>query len=198
MDIDLSGGDYFQTSIKLDLGLVEGTLIDFETTGVPRRDEEHEVITLGYFCNNSVVIIQRISPEKEPFYSHIRNILMNLPTPFYAYNAEFERNIMRIELGLNYGEDDFIDLMEPWRKKADRRRMKWPKLDDLISEPEDYFKEGKISGKDIPGLWKAYLHTKSEGILELIMNHCLSDILREIILILRYSYTQNIEDQDIL
>lgn len=57
-----------------------------------------------------------------------------------------------------------------------------PKLNDLISEPEDYFSEEKITGKDVPVLWKAYLAGGTERLVKMIMKHCLSDVLKEIIL----------------
>ena len=178
--------NHIRTTITLAIGLEKGSLIDFETTGIPWRDKEHEVVTLGYFHGNKLVIVQRKSKEKSLFYREIREILERLPRPFYSYNSRFEKEIMEKELGLKVRESDFVDLMGPWKEKADFKGIKWPKLDDLISEPEDYFEESKISGKDVPGLWKAYLSGGTEKLLKMIMEHCLSDILREMILLIRY------------
>jgi hypothetical protein len=166
---------------------VQGSLIDFETTGIPGRDEEHEVICLGYFSGNRIVIIQRKTKERVAFYSEVKEVLKALPRPFYSYNSKFEQDVMEKELGMQAQAYDFVDIMKPWREKAERAGIKWPRLDDLISEPEDYFGEGKISGKDVPGLWKAYLAGATERLLKMIMEHCLSDILREAILLIRYS-----------
>ena len=76
--------------------------------------------------------------------------------------------------------------MKPWREKASRSGIKWPKLEELISEPEDNFRERKITGRDVPVLWKEYLETGSDNVLGRIMSHCLSDMLREIVLLVRY------------
>jgi len=178
--------NHIRTTFTLALGLDRGSLIDFETTGIPGKDREHEVITLGYFHGNKLVVIQRKTREKELFYREIRDILQKLPKPFYSYNSRFEKDIMEKELGLKVRDSDFVDLMRPWKEKANLKGIKWPKLDELISEPEDYFSEEKISGKDVPGLWKAYLAGGTERLLKMIMEHCLSDVLREMILLIRY------------
>jgi len=178
--------NHIKMSTSLALKIEDGSLIDFETTGVPRRDKEHEVITLGYLVDNKLVIIQRRTKGKKPFYREIIPILQKLPRPFYSYNSKFEKDIMNIELGIKVTDEDFIDLMKPWKEKANKKGLKWPKLDELITEPEEYFGEYKISGKDVPGLWKAFLAGASESLLNMIMEHCLSDILREMILLIRY------------
>ena len=87
---------------------------------------------------------------------------------------------MHTELKLDLNEDDFVDIMEPWKARAEAARRKWPRLDELISEPEDYFHQGKVSGRDVPRLWQSYkadrLHCPP---LRVIMAHCLRDVLRE-------------------
>lgn len=178
--------NHIKSTMTLALGVEKGSLIDFETTGRPNIDKEHEVITLGYFHGNELVVIQRKSKEKDLFYDEIKRILRQLPKPFYSYNADFERSVMEGELGMEADPGDFVDIMRPWKNKAEKSGLKWPKLDELISEPEDYFKNNKISGKDIPGLWKAYLAGGTETLLRMIMEHSLSDLLRETILLVRY------------
>ena len=175
--------DHIMSTITLAVAIERGSLIDFETTGRPKRDGEHEVVTLGYMEGNKISITQRKTKDKSQFYKETKNILEGLSKPYFSYNADFEREIMETELGLSVKPQDFVDIMQPWKVKADGRGFKWPKLDELISEPEDYFKEHKISGKDVPSIWKAYLTTGDEKILEIIMEHCLSDILREAILL---------------
>jgi len=178
--------NHIRSTLTLALGVETGSLIDFETTGRPYLDTEHDVITLGYFHGNELVVIQRKTKEKDLFYSEVKGILKQLPRPFYAYNADFERSVMKEELGLEVGPGDFVDIMRPWKAKAEKAGLKWPKLDELISEPEDYFKDNKISGKDMPGLWKAYLAGGTEVLLRMIMEHSLSDLLRETVLLVRY------------
>ncbi len=176
---------YVARTVTLALGVQEGTLIDFETTGIPGKTPEHEVVTLGYLYANKLVIMQRRTREKDPFYAELRNVIAHLPRPLFSYNAKFEREIIEIELGLRVREEDIVDIMEPWRKRAENSGLKWPKLDELISEPEDYFGEEKITGRDVPRLWREYLATESGTSLTKIMEHSLSDILREAILLLR-------------
>jgi uncharacterized protein YprB with RNaseH-like and TPR domain len=168
------------------MAIEKGSLIDFETTGRPRIDGEHEVVTLGFMEGNKVIITQRKRGVKPAFYKEVKHIMSKLPKPYFSYNAEFERSIISEELGLPASSGDFIDIMEPWKQKAHHHGLKWPKLDELIGEPEDYFKEHKIRGKDVPSIWRTYLETGNETLLTVIMEHCLSDILREAILLIRY------------
>lgn len=166
---------------------IEGSLIDFETTGIPLKDASHEILTLGYLSGAELVVIQRLSREKTAFYSHVRDVILNLPRPFYSYNAEFERQIMRIELGMDVKDDEFVDIMTPWKRKAEEEGLKWPRLDELVSEPEDYFEETKVTGKLVPALWGLFLSAPNrESPLRKIMEHCMSDVLREATLLLRY------------
>jgi hypothetical protein len=128
----------------------------------------------------------RKAEEKTQFYEEIRHTLEGLSKPFFSYYADFEKSIFEMELGMSVSSDEFVDIMEPWKAKANDHGLKWPKLDELISEPEDYFEEHKISGKDVPAVWKSYLVTRDDKLVRSIMEHCLSDILREAILLIRY------------
>ena len=169
--------------MTLALGVEKGTLLDLETSGLP-QDREHEIVNVGYITSNKLVIFCRRCRSKTPYYSEIRRLIQHLPEPFYAFNAPFDEAIIREELGLVFPRSSFINLMKPWRIKAELTGLKWPSLSDLISEPEKYFAEPMIRGKDVPGLWKRYLSTGSEKMLELIMQHSLSDLLREATLLL--------------
>lgn len=173
---------------SLPLLLAKGSVIDFETNGVPGRDAVSEVVTLGYAEGGTVTVVQRRSKEKKPFYDVIKAILGRLPRPLYAYNFDFEKAVIRLELGIQAQESEFVDLFTPWKAKAERLGMKWPKLDELVSEPEDYFHARKTSGRQVPGLWDRYLAGPgNEWIPDSIRDHCLSDVLRETTLLLRYS-----------
>ncbi|MGI0080594.1 MAG: ribonuclease H-like domain-containing protein [Nitrososphaerales archaeon] len=160
-------------------------MIDFETTGFPWHNG-CEVVTLGYFSGNDVVITQRKTKDKIPFHKEISQILDGLHRPFYSYNTSFEKSVMKNVLGMDIRDGSLVDIMKPWKEKAEGKRLKWPKLDELISEPGDYFNDRKISGKDIPRLWGIYTKTGIESALTRIMEHCFSDMLREAILLLRY------------
>ena len=174
------------TTIEMALGVNVGSLIDFETTGVPGKHPEHEIVTLGSLVRDKLHIIQRKSRNKEPFYGEVRRIVRELPRPIYAYNTDFEKSIIITELGIRAKDSEFVDLMKPWREKASKSGIKWPKLEELISEPEDYFRERKTTGRDVPVLWKEYLETDNDNLLDRIMSHCLSDMLREMVLLIRY------------
>lgn len=73
--------NHIKSTMTLALGVEDGSLIDFETTRRPRIDREHEVITLGYFHGHDLVVSQRKTREKEPFYREIRQILTSIPRP---------------------------------------------------------------------------------------------------------------------
>jgi len=141
---------------------------------------------LGYFYQNKIMIIQRKTKEKRIFNDEVRKVIQNLPRPFYSYNSKFERDTIESELGMKLPSSDFVDLMDRWKSKAQSCGRKWPKLEELISEPEDYFKDNKISGKDVPRLWKDYLSGATSSVLKSIIEHNLSDLLREAILLIRY------------
>ena len=96
---------------SLPLTLPKGTLIDFETTGVPDKTQEHEIVTLGYCFKNEIVVLQRATKEKEPFYADLIQLFKTLPKPFYAYNACFERAILEKELALKLSTSEIIDIM---------------------------------------------------------------------------------------
>jgi hypothetical protein len=177
--------NHIQDTIELPLSLDKGSLIDFETTGFPWING-CEIVTLGYFSNNDIVITQRRTRTKHDYYVEISKILDSLPRPFFSYNTLFEGSVMRNLLNISVQPDLLVDIMKPWRRKAEAKGMKWPKLDELMSEPEDYFKDQKICGKDIPKMWSTYLKVGTESYLKRIMEHCLSDMLREAILLLRY------------
>ncbi len=180
--------DEVKSIFSLPLNVSEGSLVDFETTGIPGLDSSYEVVTLGYLQGDTVTIIQRSAKDTEHFYRDARRILDDSPRPFYSYNTKFEKDVMQLELRMRVSETDFMDLMSPWKVKADEIGLKWPRLDELISEPEDYYGQGKITGRNVPELWSEYLSTGDQGVLKRIMEHCFSDILREATLLLRYPY----------
>ena len=184
--VGMSEQPIITATIELALGVNVGSLIDFETTGVPGKHPEHEIVTLGSLVRDKLHIVQRKSRNKEPFYSEVRRIVRELPRPIYAYNTDFEKSIINVELGISAKDSEFVDLMKPWKEKASRSGIKWPKLEELISEPEDDFREKKITGRDVPVLWKEYIETGDDNLLDRIMSHCLSDMLREMVLLVRY------------
>jgi len=165
------------------VGIPRGSLIDIETTGLdPVR---HEIITVGSISGSRLCVIQRKSRRKEPFYDEIRKVLSRLPRPFYAYNSGFEESFLEAQLGVRF---KMKDLMKPWREMANNRTIKWPKLDELVSEPEMYYNVTRITAKDIPTLWHAYLTNQDQKLLEMPLRHNRADLLRELYLLVQYEH----------
>lgn len=171
------------------VGVTEGAIIDIETTGTGADDE---ILTLGYVSSDTMSILQRTSRKPDPFYAEVKEALQTLPTPIYAYNIRFEREFIKRELGIQIAGKD---LMEPWRALARTCGVKWPKLDELVSEPEEYFDVMRFSGGDVPGLWKKYLTTMDPKFLEVIMEHNRSDLLRELYLLVQYPHLYALKEK---
>jgi len=171
------------TRTELFVSIPQGALIDIETTGLEER--VHEIITFGFVSGNRLSVIQRKVKDKQPFYDEIKDIFNKLSRPFYAYNCEFEEKFFKEQLGIQL---EATDLMAPWRKLAERKTKKWPKLEELVSEPEMYFGVTRISAKDIPTLWNAFLSGGDEKLLEMIMKHNKADLLRGLYLLVQYPH----------
>lgn len=172
----------YEYSLELLIGIPKGSLIDFETTGL--NPHQSEIVTFGYIMGSSLKIIQRKDGSEENFLKLISYDLGKLPQPFYAYNAKFERDFIMARFEI---DARFVDLMDPWKRKAAEKSIKWPKLGELISEPEEYFGERIIKGEDVPELWNKYLRTKNFEHLEPIIRHNKIDLLRELVLLIHYS-----------
>jgi len=73
----------------------------------------------------------------------------------------------------------------PVCKKVIWSRLKWPKLEELISMPHNYYKiEIESPGREIPEIWKKYKKSKDEKILLRVIYHNLYDLIRSSCLIL--------------
>ncbi len=167
-------------SRELMVSIPRGTLVDIETTGLDKIQDE--IVVFGYIQGSCLEIICRTSKEEKPFIAQITTLVSKLPRPFYAYNLPFEKEFLKAK-GMNI---DGIDLFQPWREKAEKYSLKWPKLDELFSHAEDYFNEPVISGKDIPLLWQRFLQTGDRDFLQQIIRHNESDLLRELYLLVYY------------
>lgn len=166
--------------------------MDLETTGIPGSSTTHEIVTIGYLNSTGITVVQRTSKSKEEFYQSALEIVDNLPRPFYAYNSGFDRRILEVELGVRFTDEEFLDLMAPWKFKCSADGRKWPSLDELISEPEAYYGEARISGSQVPAIWNSYTNGNSpRDVLKLIADHCHSDLLRELYLLLRYPFNKS-------
>lgn len=166
---------------KLTVGIQKGTLIDIETTGLDPA--LHEIVAFGYIQGSELRIICRKSEDETHIKNKIKKICDELPEPYYAYNLPFEQSFILKKIGKTIKGKDLFKL---WKEKAEKKYIKWPKLDELISLPEMYFGEPVTTGERVPMLWKAYLKTKDEAHLKLIIRHNETDLLREMCLLLLY------------
>lgn len=165
---------------ELMVSIPRGTLIDIETTGL--NSNYDEIVVFGYVQGSRLEILCRTSREEEPFIAQVAELVSVLPKPFYAYNLSFEESFLKARgIGIRG-----IDLFRPWKEKAEALKLKWPKLDELLSHAEHYFNEPVISGKDVPMLWERFLETRDEDYLQQIIRHNESDLLRELYLLVYY------------
>jgi hypothetical protein len=166
---------------ELLVGIPQGALIDVETTAI--RPDEGDLISFGYIAGTSLVILNRSTESAEEYNRTLRGVVKDLPKPLYAFNIQFERDWIWAKLGIRI---EGLDLFAPWARQAEAKGLKWPKLDELVSEPEVYFDEPLYSGRDVPTLWKVYRMTGNEELLDLIVRHNQSDLLRELYLLIHY------------
>lgn len=73
-----------------------------------------------------------------------------------------------------------MDILDPWKNKANELGIKAPKLDALVPGPEKYVGEKTTTGKDIVQIWKLYLESSNLDHLKLIIRHNQIDLLQEL------------------
>lgn len=172
--------------------LLNGTIIDVETTSI--KPEDGDLVTLGMFYGDKILIYQRADPTQEgkvEFLRKIDNWKEFCPRPYFAYNKAFE------EAWLGTAVDS--DLMEKWKREAENhivdmqtnRKMKWPKVCELISLPHEYYGLSDIGGRDVPELWEQYSRTRDTALLDKIIYHNLYDLIREACL---YMWDETVQD----
>jgi len=165
--------DFILCYDKVYCSINNGCILDIETTGTdPSRDE---IITLGFIRGEELCVIQRKGLNTEVFYDFIREVLHTLPQPIFAYNSKFEESFLRTILGF---QGQFIDLMEPWRAKAEDVEVKYPTLDELLPGPEAYMGERRITSSEVVLLWRRYREDKDERKLASIIRHNQIDLLQ--------------------
>jgi len=158
---------------KMQGALPEGVVLDIETTGLdPKRDE---IITFGYIREDTEIILQRAERETSRFYQAIKEELKTIPQPIFAYYAEFEKAFLE-KFGF---KGIFVDILEPWKTKADELGIKAPKLDELVPGPEKCMGERRTIGEDIVKMWHRYLDSGDLDVLKSIVRHNQIDILQE-------------------
>jgi len=71
----------------------------------------------------------------------LREVINGLSEPLFAYKLQFEHDFIKQQLGMHI---QGYDLMEKWRKKADDMNMKWPRLDELVTHPHEYYENANF------------------------------------------------------
>lgn len=167
---------------ELPTKLQEGSILDIETTGM--NSKKDEIITLGVIEKSTLTIYQRRKEiDCSTFHRVLKEVINGLSKPLFAYKLQFEHDFIKQQLGVHINGND---LMEKWGKKADEMNMKWPKLDELVSHPREYYENTneKITGKHIPILWRKYLETGDKETLDRIVLHNERDLLKELFLLI--------------
>ena len=171
---------------ELPIRMMQGTIIDIETTGLDYR--EHEIITFGYLEGNTARVLQRAEATPDEYHYMISESLRKLPQPFYGYNSEFDRMFLISKTGVDFA---MVDLFESFKKKSDDIGKKYPKLDELPSVPREYFGEKTVPARMIPSLWNSYLAKKDKRALAAIVRHNMED-LRQIMALMAYFLSEDL------
>ncbi len=174
-NVSMPVGRYSKTLL---VALCEGSVVDIETTGV--EPATSELVTLGSLAGNQVKVLQRVDASEGEFCDLVRNELASLPRPFYAYNASFEATFLNAKLGENF---EWIDIMSPWRERAEREGWKWPSLDELAPVAREYYGERQTNWRGVWSAWQTYLTKGDKRALSLIVRHNMEDLIQALYLL---------------
>ena len=156
---------------ELPVALVEGAIINLETTGLDSDTED--IIAFGFLERNIMIVVQRIEANRAEFYDIIKEKLSDLARPIYACDARFHEAFLLAKLHMPI---ELIDILEPWRDRARAKGMRYPSLDDLISVPRQYFAEIVVPDRQVRFLWASYIKTQDKRKFLPIVRHCMEDL----------------------
>ncbi len=165
---------------QLRAALVEGAIINLETTGLD--SDTDEIIAFGFLERNIMTVIQRIEASRAEFYDIIREKLSDLAHPIYAYDAHFHEGFLLAKL---HTPVELVDIFEPWRQRARARGLSYPSLDKLVSVPREYLGERVVPEQEVRSLWKSYVKYQDKRTISAIVRHCMED-LRQALYILTF------------
>ena len=135
--------------------ILEGTIIDFETTHWDVK--KGELITAGFLSKEGIVILQRLELTENEFKKRVIEEIQTKRRPWYAFNKEFEEKFLPIvidkELQQNERESAFGALLEEGL------------LDHYNSLCDPLFNE------EIPRFWDAWKSTKDLVFISKIVRH---------------------------
>lgn len=167
-DVSMPVGFYQR---KLRLALVEGSVINLETTGTDSQRDD--IITFGFLEQNTITVIQRVEATDDEFYSIITEKLAALEYPIYAYDAGFQEDFLLAKLRLPV---EIVDILEPWRQKSRTKGVRYPTLDELATVPREYFGERVVPDREVHLLWASYERMGDKRKLSEIVRHCMEDL----------------------
>lgn len=165
---------------ELRAALVEGAIINLETTGLDAEGDE--VIAFGFLKGNTVTVILRIEAEPAEFYHTVSEKLSGLAYPIYAWDTHFHESFLLAKL---HTPVELVDIFEPWRERARAKGLSYPTLDKLVSVPREYLGEEVVSEQGVRSLWKNYVRYQDKRSLIPVVRHCMED-LRQALYILTF------------
>lgn len=134
---------------------LEGTIIDFETTGLDVTTGE--LITAGFLSEEGIVILQRLELTEDEFKKRVIEEIEPKKRPWYAFNKEFEEKFLPITID--------IELQHLERESAFGALVKEGLLShyNLLCDP--------LFNEEISSFWDAWKSTKDMLFVSKIVRH---------------------------
>ncbi len=174
-DVPMAIGVYQK---KLRAALVEGAIINLETTGLD--SDTDDMIAFGFLERNIMTVILRIKAEPAEFYHTVSEKLSGLAHPIYAWDAHFHESFLLAKL---HTPVELVDIFEPWRERARAKGLSYPTLDKLVSVPREYLGEEVVSEQRVRSLWKNYVRYRDKRSIIPIVRHCMEDLRQTLYLL---------------
>jgi hypothetical protein len=142
--------------IEVDIpSILEGTIIDFETTHWDV--EKGELITVGFLSKEEIVILQRLELTENEFKKMAIEEIQTKKRPWFAFNKEFEEKFLPITMDK--------ELQQNEREAAFGALVNEGLLDHygLLCDP--------LFNEEIPRFWNAWKSTKDMVFVSKIVRH---------------------------
>jgi hypothetical protein len=135
--------------------ILEGTIIDFETTHWVV--EKGELITAGFLSKEGILILQRLELTENEFKKKVIEEIQTKRRPWYAFNKEFEEKFLPITMDK--------ELQQNERESAFGALLDEGLLDhyDLLCDP--------LFNEEIHRFWNAWKSTKDMVFVSKIVRH---------------------------
>lgn len=142
--------------IEVDIpSILEGTIIDFETTHWDV--EKGELITVGFLSKEEIVILQRLELTENEFKKMAIEEIQTKKRPWFAFNKEFEEKFLPITMDK--------ELQQNEREAAFGALVDEGLLDHygLLCDP--------LFNEEIPRFWNAWKSIKDMVFVSKIVRH---------------------------